>query len=615
MLTRKWRERLEQELRVNLSFIRIETNLSLRRRRLAGLACGSTIQLDPDCSEDDRVLAHELAHVLQWMSGRVPQFSGMLWSRTIEAEAASAAAWILRVVKEFGSTPIPGWLARAKLHANRNAMAPELPLYEWTWDGKQGHYRRVQKTSLSSSLRFYEPGLKDYVHVPAVHETHYLKQAPGAIPYVQGTLPPALGYNEIADRVFSDFTQEQLMKLREVSTFFWDVAERIIWLKVSFMGFSSLLPSQGMSLKAVIRKKLQDVHDSGGVARMASDQITSGWLIEELIGPLINIRINIGTTNLLKSKEQERWKARQVKPPELTGKAHAKFISGGGGVLVTSANFTPAAMNDNVESGMVTNSLQMQGFFNRYWELMRNSNQRDKEQFKRLLEAFNHRTQKVKLALAPFVEIQPWLECELQGASTIIIRMFLISHFNYGDDIVQGLNKLARAGAEIQVYVDGSQFLEAHDASGYYVQQACRKLMEGTTTVQVFTQHRFVEQAGSHGHKRGQGEDVPKCVQSIMHDKLILATWSDGKNVKVKTLLGSSGFTQSVMGNRSYELMVSVQEDGLYNYLLEHHFQSLQHGHGIETFKWDDRDISEFEENRAPTSSQSRKKPKIEKKF
>jgi hypothetical protein len=99
------------------------------------------------------------------------------------------------------------------------------------------------------------------------------------------------------------------------------------------------------------------------------------------LGPLLSIRINIGTVDKDRLSENRNWIAVKVNPPNPQGKAHAKFISGGGGVLVTSANFTPCGMNESVESGMVTNSLQMQAFFNRFWTLMRNATAEDKSQF------------------------------------------------------------------------------------------------------------------------------------------------------------------------------------------------------------------------------------------
>lgn len=364
-------------------------------------------------------------------------------------------------------------------------------------------------------------------------------------------------FKDNANAFFSCFTQKELMKLRCVSVLFRDEAERIIWNKiVKFSGVSTVIGGQSdphPSMKAVIQSHLLNVHATGGTALMASDQITSKKALMELLGPCIKIKINIGSKVGQGILTDRRLGAAMVDAPSDHGRPHTKFISGGGSVFVGSPNFTPSALDGgNIETAVSTTSLQAQAFFNRYWELMRRASREDCIQFERLLTAFNARKHKMRLALAPFIQIQPFILEELKDASTIIIRMFLISHRKTNDDIVTGLNALARNGAKIEVVIDEDQF------GLYYVQEAVGKLMKGTQNVTVSTQTSYM-----------QGE------ASIMHDKLILAEIGKGEAIKKRVLLGSSGFTTHVMANENYDLMASFDEDALFDFYLRHHQATL----------------------------------------
>lgn len=240
--------------------------------------------------------------------------------------------------------------------------------------------------------------------------------------------------------------------------------------------------------------------------------------------------------------------------------------------MMQSANYTVAGMEENIESGLEVGSLQVQAYFNRYWQLMRGAQPREKDQFKRLLRAFNMGDQRMRLALAPYIQIAPWLIYELQDASEIVVRMFMIGKLDTANDIITGLNAMGRRGVSIKLYVDWGQYEGKEKGNDEdeevfnFVQDACHKIMEGAPNVEVYQQKRITE--------RGD---------RIMHDKLILAKYdpaptSSGTETRYKVILGSSGFTKNVVLNRNYDFMVAVDEAGLYNYFMQHHKTSLDPG-------------------------------------
>jgi len=316
--------------------------------------------------------------------------------------------------------------------------------------------------------------------------------------------------------------------------------------------------------------KLHDRSIRGGQARVASDQITDAGFFSDLIPSSLTIEINIGSQVPRDGGLNALPNAVQVQALN-GGKAHAKFISGGGGVFLGSPNYTRSALNGGtVESGVTIRNPRIQAYFNRYFDLMRGGAM-DNAQFTKLVRAFNSSGQPVSLALAPYLKIQPWLFAELATPTRLIIRMFLISDWSKGIGIVEGLNALARKNPNMsmKVYVDEGQYdngsFTYFDKSTkkktqkYYVRTACGLLMQGAPNVQVFTQ------TGANG---------------IMHDKLILAETDSvsgtGQITTAKRVfLGSSGFSTNVMNNSNWEIMVRVDEDKLYDYMMSHHNATL----------------------------------------
>ena len=583
-------------------------------------------------SRDGRVvLLHELAHVLQWRAGRAPNTGGLCVDENLEAEAWDLAACLEQAMcgrEVIG--PLPFWLLPAQL-GRRPEARPMLPLHEWN-QGKSGavagSYKRLSPPSkdapkqkvAAGRQRFWDPSINDWVDVlngaTAMYlqalkaknpEAKLLRQRPlseleqqqAAAAKEQAVLAKAqkqaalelaraeeqarlqlaplhqqaFGQEEVVAEILSYFSQGDLMRLRAINQLFRRVAERVIWSKcVWIQGFSSLMSAQGetmLSLKQAVMRKLDDVHHARATAFIASDQITKEEYLRHLLGPCVTVKINIGSIDADGLSQSEHWDAVKVQAPKPGGKGHAKFISGGGSVLLNSANYTVAGMEENIESGLEVGSLQVQAYFNRYWRLMRGASPKEKDQFKRLLRAFNSGTQPMRLALAPYIQIAPWLIYELQGASEIVVRMFMIGKLDTADDIITGLNAMGRRGVSIKLYVDWGQYEgkekenEDDEEVFNFVQDACHRIMEGAPNVEVYQQKRIT----------GKGD-------RIMHDKLILAKYdpeptSSGTETRYKVILGSSGFTKNVVLNRNYDFMVAVDEAGLYNYFMDHHKTSL----------------------------------------
>jgi hypothetical protein len=129
----------------------------------------------------------------------------------------------------------------------------------------------------------------------------------------------------------------------------------------------------------------------------------------------------------------------------------------------------------------------------------------------------------------------------------------------------------------INVYIDQGQFENAfttyfyrgEERRNYYVQEACATLLKGAPNVKVFTQ------TGTDG---------------IMHDKLILAEKDiklpDGSTgVARRVMVGSSGFTTNVMLNQNWEVMVRVDDDKLYEYMMKHHLATKAPGFNTKQIK------------------------------
>jgi hypothetical protein len=568
---------------------------------------------DPDSAAGRAIILHETGHVLQWLAGLTPGrpdtrlSNTMLLDASLERGADDAAQWLA------GARPAPAWPPR------RPEVLPCLPValplqvlkvnMDLSWIFFVVDPRSAPPAAPTGYTRYWDDILQDYVDVPNFITQEYLyvlQQALArraweqqrALPRMQPrslvaprstALPVPVGptglplpgnlatavvntvsapivpkkvvwtsfFKDDADRFFSCFTQKELMELRCVSVLFREEAESMIWRKmVQFTGASTVIGGQmpsHPSMKKVIQDHLTNVRMGGGTALMASDQITSKTALLQLIGEPIKIKINIGSKVGPGILNDLSLGARMVEAPSDHGRPHTKFISGGGSVFVGSPNFTPSALGGgNIETAVSASSLQVQGFFNRYWQLMRDATVEDRVQFRDLLQAFNARGHKMRLALAPYIHIQPFILDELQDASTIVIRMFLISHRKTNDDIVTGLNALARNGAEITVVVDEGQYKK------HYVREALAKLVKGTKNVTVHLQTSYM----------GGGA-------SIMHDKLILAQIGKGEAIRKRVMLGSSGFTTNVMANDNYDLMVSIDEDALFDYFMGHHKATL----------------------------------------
>ena len=399
-------------------------------------------------------------------------------------------------------------------------------------------------------------------------------------PTTKNLTPPTASLNIVqqrildlqADAILKEFSIKELLALRPVCRHFQNVVDRYIWARRSaFSGASTVIAPQdanSRSLREAVIKRLLAIQASDGTARVASDQITDAAFFRGLLGPTLTIFVNLGSHAPDDGGVGALPNARQLNGPARGGKAHAKFITGGGGAMVGSPNFTPTGMSGRtVESTATIMNPLVQAYFNRYFDLMRGGTRQDDAQFTRMLNAFNRSNSPVSLALAPFVQVQPWLLAEVAGATRLVIRMFLISELSQGQSIVDGLNLMARRtpGMTIEAYIDEgqvnntfSEYFDRYDnvrKRNYYVWAACQTLMRDAPNVKVYTQ------TGTRG---------------IMHDKLILMekdVVQSGAVVRTekRVLIGSSGFSTNVMMNKNWDLMVRVDNDGLYDYMMRHH--------------------------------------------
>jgi hypothetical protein len=382
----------------------------------------------------------------------------------------------------------------------------------------------------------------------------------------------------IADSLLQYLTEYELMAVRPVCRAFRRAAEDYLWSRFSTVrGASSVIPTQyqkSLKLKERVVQRIACMNLSGRTVRIASDQITDAAFFRGLLGPSLTMVLKVNVGSVVPHDGGVRalpGNAQKVDGPSKSGKAHAKFMTGPGGVFFGSPNYTPSALSGRtIESAVHLRNLMVQSYFNRYFDLMRGGTRQENLQFTEMLRAFNDSDRPVSLALAPFVSIQPWLLAQLDGYDRLIIRMFLISYFKHGNDIVSGLNAMARRNPKmtIDVYVDEGQYDSAfcsyfdrntrtkmHD---YYVMTACSRLMAAAPNVRVYTQTRTT---------------------GIMHDKLILAekdvVKSEGKQTLKRVIVGSSGFSQHVMHNENFDIMVRVDERDLYDYMMQHHQATL----------------------------------------
>jgi hypothetical protein len=321
-----------------------------------------------------------------------------------------------------------------------------------------------------------------------------------------------------SDAVLRLFSAKELMALRPVCRYARDAADRYIWTRfASFSGASSVVPEKWRTSPSLRLKVLDKIARTPqrGTLRIASDQSTAAGFFRGLLGPSLGV------------------------------------------VLRASPAFTPTLGSRTLESAALLRNPQLKAYFSRCLAA-------DDPQFIRMIGALNAADHPVSLALAPFVEIRPWLLAQVDGFDRLAIRMFPIGHFERENDILSGLNALARKNPRVtlEVHVDHgqvhdtfSEYFGARDGRKKresYVWAAVQKLMRDVSNVRVFT----------------------RADRQNAHDGLILAeeeapTPSGERAGAKRVILASSPLAQHALRDEDWDVAVRVDELGLFEYMME----------------------------------------------
>jgi hypothetical protein len=331
-------------------------------------------------------------------------------------------------------------------------------------------------------------------------------------------------------------------------------------------------------LKPIILDQLM----SGRTLHLAVDQFPYDDRDESILRCILdrglNLTLALGTRDDRLLGALERAKVRYIEEARRKGSAlvkveasavtsfhkmHNKFwVIDGEGVITGSPNVSFAGLSKNIESFILIKSPRVADLFVQYLRLLKSPTPTSGPKFAELksqLVTYNSEDHRLKLAMAPLINISDFVVENLEGATKIVIRQFLVSPkknaSDPGTDILQALCVMASKGVEIEVYIDDAMY-----ESQRFVQTACDTLIGAGC--QVFTQKAVY---------------VLKEDEFCIHDKLILATIWDGvakKNVN-RAMIGSAGFTIDVIANKNAENFLSVDSDSVYDSLLAHHLAAV----------------------------------------
>jgi HKD family nuclease len=211
-----------------------------------------------------------------------------------------------------------------------------------------------------------------------------------------------------------------------------------------------------------------------------------------------------------------------------------------------SPNLTQGGMDKNTESAVTVRFPGIAQMYKEYLELIEKG-QGTHDKFGKWIEGYNAANLTgIRAALAPFVDIGKTLNAELQGADQVTVRMYLVGSVKVGDPL-DTLCNLRKGGASVSVTVDQSA------AEGTpYVRMAMQKLQDAGVSV------------SSEGSKKRGG---------IMHDKLIFAHYpkTATSDERWTVMIGSSGLTENVIGNKNYENLLIIDDKALFDTLQGHH--------------------------------------------
>lgn len=457
--------------------------------------------------------------------------------------------WAKGKLTRVKSRPVGRW---TKFH--NDALGDDV----WVAEGQEAAYQEIANSLIAPPLPPPRSKAKKNIPPPQleiqeVSPSRELQVAKIETPPQKPAFDLALVPNDILLHVLMYLDEAELAKLRQVAKRFKRLAQMAIsrFIVRHTTGFSSVIGSLEEYMKAEIGNS-QDL-------LLSVDQITDDGFMMSILGEDIDSQINMGRQSRSRWENSTDLNVRVTTPK--VGKMHNKFWVLDNSVVITgSPNLTYSAFNFNIESIVRLESKYVAACFRLYFEIMRSPSRSQKkldkeEQLIGMLNALNCSNSSFRLALSPYTDIQDFVVDTCQGATEIVIRMFLVSYFDGGGDIVEELGKLAKGGTKITLFVDANQYHETCDESGYYVQTAVQKLKR--YGIKVYTQAR------TNG--------------KIMHDKLILIKFGDERGHSYRTLIGSAGFSQNVMNNNNFENMVSIDGFFLYNFFMtQHHLVTLK---------------------------------------
>jgi len=233
------------------------------------------------------------------------------------------------------------------------------------------------------------------------------------------------------------------------------------------------------------------------------------------------------------------------------------------GVILGSPNVSFSGLEGrNIESFIVIRSARVGSMFTKYLTMLKAPlksplyGKLNKEVFRELM-VYNNESHRLKVALAPVINITDFVASELKDAVKIVVRQFLVSHKHKYDrteglDIVDVLCGMARKGVDIEIVLDQSAY-----ESQNFVQWAVEDLQ--AAGCKVFLQQPVLI--------------VDTGRECLMHDKLILATLHKG--VK-RTLMGSAGFTSNVIANENAECFISTDLDDVFESMKAHSDKAMK---------------------------------------
>ncbi len=317
-----------------------------------------------------------------------------------------------------------------------------------------------------------------------------------------------------------------------------------------------------VTLKDVLANELRSVQTVNLAVDKFSPNSSDDSILSLLITQGIKLSLTLGEQNpqtlqLLRRGLEHFDYARASR---LLHKMHNKFwVLDREGVITGSPNVSFSGLEGgNSEAFIVIRSPRVAALFIDYLRLLRSDSPFGGAQFdtlKSALAVYNSEQHQLKLAMAPVINITDFVLENLEGASKIIIRQFLISPKNRatsGKDILTILCGMAESGVEIEVYLDEGQYQSqgfVKNAVGALLQSGCKVFLQKPVLVADTTS------------------------EGLMHDKLILATLHSGVQ---RTLLGSAGFTIDVIANRNAENFICTDVKSIYDTCLLHHKTSLE---------------------------------------